>query len=160
MRFYEDYEYQPKCLKLFNNYKNIIEGLMPFARVEHIGSSSVPGAISKGDLDIFVGVDTDKMHITINTIKDLGFKEKKNTLRTPELCMLESETEDVAVQVISNGSEFEFFIFFRDKLCSSKKLVLEYNSLKKSCEGMDEDEYRRIKSRFIEKVLSATVSEH
>lgn len=32
--------------------------VLPFARVEHIGSSAVPVSIEKGDLDIFVGVET------------------------------------------------------------------------------------------------------
>ncbi len=57
MKFHEASEYQESNNRLFEVYRAKIISLLPTARIEHIGSSSVPGAISKGDLDIFVGVD-------------------------------------------------------------------------------------------------------
>jgi GrpB-like predicted nucleotidyltransferase (UPF0157 family) len=57
MKFYEASEYQECTNRLFEIYRAKIILLLPTARIEHIGSSSVPGAISKGDLDIFVGVE-------------------------------------------------------------------------------------------------------
>ncbi|CAM3485341.1 hypothetical protein PAMA111031_04255 [Paraphotobacterium marinum] len=43
-------------MKLFEKYKNKIQSILPKAKIEHIGSSSIPNAISKGDLDILIGV--------------------------------------------------------------------------------------------------------
>jgi GrpB-like predicted nucleotidyltransferase (UPF0157 family) len=85
----------------------------------------------------------------------LGFKEKVDTLRTLELCMLESKSsDDVAFQLVANGSEFEFFLIFRDKLRANPSLVQQYNALKMSCEGLSQDDYRRKKSDFINHVLT------
>jgi GrpB-like predicted nucleotidyltransferase (UPF0157 family) len=57
MKFFEQNEYQEKCSALFLKIKSEISTVLPSAKIEHIGSSSVPGVISKGDLDIYVGVD-------------------------------------------------------------------------------------------------------
>lgn len=154
MRFFNPEEYQTFNEKLFLRYKSKIEEVLPDVRVEHIGASAIPTAISKGDLDIFVGVEAFKLERVVQLIVTLGFQEKFDTLRTPELCMLESSsTEDVAIQVVANGSEFEFFLIFRDKLRSNMSLVQQYNELKLSCECLSQDAYRLKKSAFIEQVL-------
>lgn len=154
MRFFNSEEYQAFNEKLFLRYKSKIEEVLPDVRVEHIGASAIPTAISKGDLDIFVGVEAFELERVVQLLVTLGFQEKVDTLRTPDLCMLEAiSNEEVAIQVVSNGSEFEFFLIFRDKLRSNMSLVQQYNELKLSCEGLSQDAYRLKKSAFIEQVL-------
>ena len=154
MRFFNPEEYQAFNEKLFLRYKSKIEEVLPDVRVEHIGASAIPTAISKGDLDIFVGVEAFELERVVQLLVTLGFQEKIDTLRTPELCMLESSSiENVAIQVVANGSEFEFFLIFRDKLRSNMSLVQQYNELKLSCEGLSQDAYRLKKSAFIDQVL-------
>ena len=155
MKFYEAPYYQENCMKLFEKYKNKIQSILPKAKIEHIGSSSIPNAISKGDLDILIGVRVEYIESTIEKLKTLGFEEKEDTLRTNELCMLESlsTTEEVAFQVIANGSKFEFFLDFRDKLRNNPRLVTQYNELKKICVGLSPDDYRLKKARFIDYIL-------
>ncbi|PML11454.1 GrpB family protein [Vibrio lentus] len=155
MKFYSAEQYQAACYELFIRYEREIKKLIPNARVEHVGASSIPSAVSKGDLDIFVGVDLGELEDVIERLTTLGFNEKLDTLRTPELCMLEStSSDDVALQVVANSSEFEFFLRFRDKLRANPALVEQYNTLKMSCEGLPQDEYREKKSTFIEHVLA------
>ena len=154
MKFYSAEQYQAACSKLFVRYGRDIKMLTPNARVEHVGASSIPFAVSKGDLDIFVGVDLGELEDVIERLTTLAFKEKLDTLRTPELCMLESTSgDDVALQVVANGSEFECFLAFRDKLRANPVLVEQYNTLKMSCEGWPQEEYREKKADFIEHVL-------
>ena len=154
MKFLNADKYQPACNKLYLQYQSKVSKLLPEARIEHIGASSVPGAISKGDLDIFVGVEAPELEKSVEILKTLGFQEKLGTLRTPELCMLESKTEDVAFQVVANGSEFEDFLIFRDRLRANSELLKQYNELKRSCEGLSHEDYRSRKSVFVEQVLS------
>ncbi|NNN40816.1 DUF3265 domain-containing protein [Vibrio sp. 7-5(1-a)] len=154
MQFYKADEYQASCENLYRKYELQIAALLPSATIEHIGASSIPNAVSKGDLDILVGVNGNELEKAVKLLSTLGFNEKSNTLRTPELCMLENSSgEDVAFQVVANGSEFEFFVRFRDKLRESPELVQQYNELKMSCTGWTQEEYRRKKSAFIEHVL-------
>ena len=154
MKFYPAEQYQTACHEMFARYERGIKKLIPNARIEHVGASSIPSAVSKGDLDIFVGIESSELEYAAEQLTTLGFKEKLDTLRTPELCMLESTSgDDVALQVVANGSEFECFLTFRDKLLSAPALVEQYNALKMSCEGWLQEEYREKKADFIEHVL-------
>jgi len=157
MKFYQEEIYRQNCIDLYSYYKEKVHYLIPSARIEHIGSSSVPGSISKGDLDIFVGVNLEDHEKSVITLTSLGFQIKEGTLKTPELCMLEKQDQNVALQVVANGSKYEFFIEFRDKLIESPELLKEYNELKMSCESLDAEEYRKIKSTFIERTLNLSM---
>lgn len=154
MQFLLPKDYQAACQAKFEYYKVAILQLLPAAIVEHIGASSIPGAISKGDLDIYIGVTQDQHAQAITILKTLNFYEKQNTLRTETLCMLESSNnDDVAFQVVAMGSQFEMFLHFRDALRAAPELVRHYNALKARCVGMAPDKYRTQKSKFITGVL-------
>jgi len=155
MVFLETEQYQQRCAQLFNSYQKDISTLLPFAKIEHIGSSAIPNAISKGDLDIYIEVMSEQFEFAIEQLKTLNFIEKQNTLRTQELCMLESlNDDDVAFQIVVSGSIFTFFLAFKNKLIESPTLVNEYNQLKLQCSHLDPDQYRAIKSDFINRVLN------
>ena len=154
MQFFSAHEYQPNCAQLFEDYKNKIQPLIPFAVIEHIGSSAIPNAISKGDLDIYIEVPTHRFIDAIQQLQQLNFKEKLDTLRTHELCMLESQQHDVALQIVVTGSEFCNFITFRDLLRNSPSLTQQYNQLKQRGIELSQDQYREIKADFIQSVLS------
>lgn len=156
MKFYNYETYIPNLKPIYEELEKNIGDLLPLARIEHVGASSVEGSISKGDLDILVAVEQSQFEKSMNQIKSLGFYEKKDTLRTDELCMLVTdkyEGEDVAIQLIVNGSNFENFLSFRELLRSSKELLSQYNELKKSSINLDQEEYRNKKSLFISSVL-------
>jgi GrpB-like predicted nucleotidyltransferase (UPF0157 family) len=155
MRFYLAEEYQPLCHARFAYYQTQIKALLTNAEIEHIGASSIPNAISKGDLDIYIAVDQSEFNDAIQKLYGLNFQEKLATLRTDQLCMLESlNGDDVAFQLVVKGSEFESFIKFRDRLRQSPELVQTYNNLKKHCENLDMIDYRIEKNKFISTVLN------
>lgn len=69
--------------------------------------------------------------------------------------MLESQNnDDVAIQWVVAGSEFESFILFRDRLRASVDLVEQYNLLKLNSVFLSMNQYREKKSQFIRYVLS------
>lgn len=154
MKLFQANQYQAKCRERYSYYRQFLLKQLPSARIEHIGASAIPNAMSKGDLDIFVGIEAIDFELTIQTLCRLGFEEKHDTLRTSELCMLTFPAEETALQVVVNGSEFEFFLNFRDKLRSSPRLVEQYNALKISCTGLSDEEYRIKKAHFIKQVLA------
>ncbi|WP_413581786.1 GrpB family protein [Bdellovibrio sp. HCB288] len=162
MRFLEPSEFLPKVEAIFSDLKDKIKMALPNADVEHIGSSAIKGAISKGDLDVLVRVLPPNFEIAISKIKELGFAEKSGTLRTEQLCMLVTDVYnwDVAVQLIAKNSEFEDFVSFRDRLNDDPGLVLAYNQLKLSSRELSPENYRQKKSAFIEMVLRNENSNH
>jgi GrpB-like predicted nucleotidyltransferase (UPF0157 family) len=155
MKFLKASDYQEKVNSIFRILESELLELLPSICIEHIGSSSIPNAISKGDLDVFISVSLDSFLEVLEVIKSIGFEEKKGTLRTDELCMLVTDkfNDDVAVQLVVEGSEFENFIIFRDLLRMSPQLVEEYNDLKLASVGLSEDEYRMKKSKWIKGVI-------
>jgi GrpB-like predicted nucleotidyltransferase (UPF0157 family) len=155
MKFYEQSEYEEKVNSIFELLKRDLLENKISSRVEHIGASSISGSVSKGDLDVFVGVEKENFNHALEGIKELGFYEKEDTLRTDELCMLVTDkyNHDVAIQLVVNGSEFEYFISFRDFMRAHPKLVEELNQLKRDCAGLESDDYRSVKSKWVEKII-------
>ncbi len=152
---------QPQAATVFASVAQELAALLPHAQVEHIGASAIPGAVSKGDLDICVLVAPHTHQSAVDTLLAAGYTPKADTLRTPALCMLLSpRTElDVALQVVARGSEFEsFFLHFRDALRADPLLVAQYNQLKQQFADSGEERYRAEKSRFIAAVLNATAA--
>jgi len=156
MRFFKTLEYQPHVDRLFKELSEKIHEALPGVEVEHIGSSAIRGAISKGDLDILVRVSPKDFALAIQALERIGFMVKAGTFRSDELCML-CGPQDSAVQLIVAGSEFEMFARFRDLLNANPEWVEQYNSLKESCAGWTQEDYRVRKSAFIERILKEPV---
>ena len=156
MQFFHPKNYLKQATDAFILIKKKIKYALPTAKIEHIGSSAIFGALSKGDLDVFVGVSSEEFENSLKKLEGLGFKIKKGTLRTSSLCMFETFDYkiDVGIQLVELGSEFENFLTFRDLMNSNPSLVAKYNRLKEKSVRLKPDDYRKIKSQFIEKVLS------
>lgn len=155
MQIYPPEQYQEQLQSLFDTYLQQIQTLLPQARVEHIGSSAIPGAWSRADLDILLCVPEQAFDQTIQLLKRLHFREKVATSKRSELCILEAinTQEDVEIYLVAENSYLLNFIDFRDILRGQPKLVDAYNNLKKSSQDLNEDEYRNRKTQFIESVL-------
>ena len=156
VRFLEPDQFIHKLSRIFANLKSRISEKLPASNIDHVGSSAIKGAISKGDLDILVRVDIADLERGISALQELGFTVKQGTLRTESLCMLVTTefSEDVAVQLVAQGSEFENFIIFRDRLNTNPDLVKQYNQLKLESAGLSAADYRTRKSKFIQRVLA------
>ncbi|WP_298633676.1 GrpB family protein [uncultured Umboniibacter sp.] len=146
----------PQTNVVFDDAARRLSTLLPYARIEHIGSTAIPGSMTKGDVDIFLGVDRALHSKSIATLSEHGFHIKHDTHRDQALCMMTTDLYDidVAVQVVENESVYEFFITFRDQLLSSRELLAEYNDIKCAACNMSENEYREAKAQFIERVLN------
>lgn len=152
-------DYQPAVQALFERSAAALQTLLPAARVEHVGASSIPGACSKGDLDICVIVPPEMHAQVVDLLCAQGFEIKQDTLRTPALCMLLAppdwaQGQDLALQIVAQGSPFEDFLRFRDALRREPALVAAYDAVKRAHWDQGEDAYRAAKARFIESVLA------
>ena len=152
MHFLQPNEYQPQAERLYEDLKVRLSFAIPYSEIEHIGSSAIAGAISKGDLDVLVRVSKEQFADAITAIESLGFSIKVGTLKTESLHIFQG-SNNTAIQLIERGSEFEDFIKFRDRMNADSSLVEKYNRLKIICTGKPDYEYRALKSKFIETVL-------
>ena len=57
---------------VFNWLENAVSTVLPDASIEHIGSSAVPGSLTKGDVDIMVLVDETEIMNAVSLVKQHG----------------------------------------------------------------------------------------
>lgn len=150
-------DYQAEVQARYERVQARVQALLPAAQLEHVGASSIPGAVSKGDLDIAVLVPPAELERCVQTLIGAGYTEQQDTLRTPELCMLNSAAGDAdehALQLVAAGSSFATqFLAFRDRLRADPAQLAAYNALKLRHAGEGPDGYRAAKARFIEALL-------
>lgn len=157
MKFFGAKACEDRAKAIFKKWKSIIEAEIPSSKVEHVGSTAVHGALTKGDIDLYVEIPKDAHATAVSAIETMGFRVKLDTHRDSELCMLEHPgVEGFALQVVARGSRYNFFLRFRDALNSDEYLVQQYNDLKLSCIGATPEQYRERKTRFILDVLHST----
>lgn len=155
MKLFKAEQYQPRCRRVYLHYFTLLSKVLPEVKIEHIGASEIPNAISKGDLDIYVAVDQAEFDHAQRCISALGFEKKLDSFHSKELCMFESKIrDDVVIQRVVKESRYDFFLQFRDQLISSAHLRQQYNALKCESAHLELEQYRERKSIFIQNVLT------
>jgi GrpB-like predicted nucleotidyltransferase (UPF0157 family) len=141
--------------QLFEHWTSKIIEIIPGAEIEHIGSTAVSNSMTKGDVDLYVGVQANQFKAAIRSLRSIGFINKPEHFQDDKLCMLvNDEVPDIALQVVSKGSKYEFFLIFRDLLRNDRELNHAYSQLKLDSIECNPEEYRQKKAIFIEAVLA------
>ena len=159
VEFVEEAAIRSTVSAVFESINATLTALLPTAQIEHIGSTSIPGAITKGDLDICVLVgqgafaEADRV-ISEQFARNVGSHESAslssfvdNSLPVP-----------VGIQLVALGGNEDFFLRWRDLLRSSPEVLKQYEVLKRHWHGRSHEGYRRAKSTFIEQTLHASVA--
>jgi GrpB-like predicted nucleotidyltransferase (UPF0157 family) len=139
---------------VFESLRTKVAALLPNARIEHIGSTSIPGSITKGDLDICVQVERaafgEADHI-------LAGRFARNVGSDPTASLSSfvdnSWPVPVGIQLVVVGGDEDFFLRWRDLLRGSPRLLKRYDELKRLWHGRSHEGYRAAKSKFIEEAL-------
>jgi GrpB-like predicted nucleotidyltransferase (UPF0157 family) len=140
----------------FDAHRRDVVALLPAAEVEHIGATAVPGALTKGDVDLLVRVPEREFAEAVSILqKRYVIHQLHNWTRTLASFKAPGAREPpVGVQLVVAGSDADgFFGPFRDALINDPALLAEYNELKLSMDGMDYQSYTERKGEFVENVL-------
>jgi len=147
-----------------SDFESIAQFLKPAlvgtsATIVHIGSTSIPGSISKPiiDIDVVARTKEDTNHLlrSLESIGyvhrgDLGISGRESFLHPPHLAYHH------LYLVQENSAAYRDHVDFKSALVASPQLLSEYNSLKRSLEPLllsDRAAYTDGKKEFIEKVL-------
>jgi GrpB-like predicted nucleotidyltransferase (UPF0157 family) len=156
--------YDPRFPEVAARIAALIEAGVPVARVEHVGSTAVPGCDGKGVIDLMMLYPPGGLVAARDAVDGLGFQRQTNRDPFPEERPLrvgsfehDGESYRVHVHVIAaDSSEAAEQIWFRDRLRSDPALVGEYAALKQLvvADGVaDSIEYNKGKDDFIQLVL-------
>lgn len=147
-------EYLERANKVFEDQKRRIQALLLNADIQHIGSTAIPGSITKGDLDINVRVSKNDFDKAIEVLKQLyDVNQPENWNDT--FASFKDENNlgiDFGLQLSIKDSKYDDFTKLRDVLINDPNLVQEYNQMKQKYEGKGMDEYRKEKANFFQKL--------
>ena len=158
-------DYDPAWKKLFYSEKQIIQGAIGvnnIIRIEHIGSTAIPGLCAKPTIDILVEIkddtDTGKM---IELLKQIGYDPiPKPENPAPHLMFAKgySETgysgQTFHIHLRYRGKQDE--VLFRDYLIRNPTAANEYAELKRKLSIVfinNREAYTNNKTDFIKEIL-------
>ncbi|MBI3494731.1 GrpB family protein [Candidatus Saccharibacteria bacterium] len=134
----------------FKEEKELILGLVPTADVQHIGSTVIPGAITKGDLDIQVSVSRKEFNIAVDRLRT-RYAVSYPDIWSDTFACFQDHTDPqlpIGVQLTMRGADCDDFYKMRDKFIEDPQLLEQYNSFKRGFEGRAEPDYKQAKREF------------
>lgn len=155
VNFYNNEELYQNAEQAFLKHRSLIRRLLPDADIQHIGSTAIPGSMTKGDLDIQVRVEAALFPIAVQRLSTL-YKLNEGSTQTDSFRAFKDDSENppLGVQLTVIDSEYDFFWKFRNILLMNDKYQKQYDDLKKNYEGKDMEHYREAKSEFFEKLMA------
>ena len=159
------YEYSGEWAAKFRLHKAIIANALGeiALRIEHIGSTSVPGLGAKPIIDILVVVpDSGDEDTYLSSLESAGYELRVREPEFDEHRMVRTPDKDVHVHVFSpNSKEIEKYLVFRNWLRQNVKDRARYESVKRSLaerDWNDMNKYAEAKSEVVESILSLAMS--
>ena len=91
--------------------------LPPSADIVHIGSTAIPGCLTKGDLDVCVRVNREDV-ARVDALLATGYARNTGSFRSAEFSAFKDDSHHppLGVQLVARGSELDVFVGFRDCL--------------------------------------------
>ena len=126
-----------------------LRALLPGADLQHVGSTAVPGALTKGDLDIQVRVPPASFAAAEVALAATYARNAGNPAREGFASFeVRGGDVDVGIQLTSIDGADDSFWRFRELLLARRDVQAAYDALKRSHEGGPMDAYRRAKDAF------------
>jgi GrpB-like predicted nucleotidyltransferase (UPF0157 family) len=131
-----------------------LDQLVPALDIEHIGATSLPDGLTKGDVDVNLRVDAGQFdHVVAMLSTRFGIAQPQNWTATYASFSDDRRALPVGIQVTVKGSNDDFLVMLRDRLRSDADLRREYNHLKHQNSSAGADVYWQAKNDFLQRLL-------
>jgi GrpB-like predicted nucleotidyltransferase (UPF0157 family) len=161
--------YDPRAIDVAAAVGLLIENVAPWVKVEHIGSTAIPGCAGKGIVDVMVMYPPSRLEATRAAIDALGFQHQKAGHIFPEERPMRvgamehggSRYRLHAHVIVTTSPEVESLRRFRDLLCADSALRDAYQDKKRAIvhSGVREPRaYTQAKGEFISSVIGTVTS--
>jgi GrpB-like predicted nucleotidyltransferase (UPF0157 family) len=131
--------------------------LLPRAEFHHIGATAIPGAVTKGDVDVLLRVDAAEFPHAVDCLRQrFAIKQAKNW--TAVFASFGDDSSfpfPLGVQLVIRESEADIFLFLHEYLSADTKSLAEYNRIKEEAAPLGADAYWEAKNRFLSQILSS-----
>jgi GrpB-like predicted nucleotidyltransferase (UPF0157 family) len=152
----------PIAADIFSRVSTQLRGLLPDAELHHIGATAIPGALTKGDLDVLVRVD----RVRFQPARDLlrgSFEVKQPQNWDAHFASFGSDAGyalPVGVQLVVKESEADFFLFVHEYILSHPDILATYNRVKQEYADESPAEYWSAKDRVLAPIVALRVKAH
>ncbi|WP_127509661.1 GrpB family protein [Paenibacillus humicus] len=155
VRFQDSSAFREAAESLFLAEKAKLLAVLPEADIQHVGSTSLPRGLTKGDLDIQVRVRADRFAEAVVMLSSL-YERNEGSSSTEHFRAFKDDgaVPPLGIQLTVAGSETDFFWKFREVLARNESYLQEYDSLKRRYDGCGMDEYRAEKNAFFERLMT------
>jgi GrpB-like predicted nucleotidyltransferase (UPF0157 family) len=154
-------DYDPDWPKKFETHARVIAGALGESalRIEHIGSTSVPGLAAKPIIDILVEVpDSADEAAYLPQLEAAGYVLRVREPEWNEHRMFRNPEKEVHIHVYTAGCpEIERYLTFRDRLRRNTGDRHRYERTKRELAGKewsDMNEYAQAKTEVVESIIA------
>lgn len=154
----ESFEIMPRIDAAFERLERWLAQDWPRASIEHVGSTAVPGSLTKGDLDVQIRVDSSDFE-PLRRALSRRYRENPGGFGGAESRSFEFDDDGLPIgvhlTVRETSNDFQWRI--RDTLAHRLDLVGEYNALKRVHRGkpIHGDDYLQAKDAFFSRVMQS-----
>ena len=151
--------YQELATAAYEDAELLLSSILPDARIEHVGASAIPGAYSRGGVDICVAVPRDAFDEALGVLGEAGYvfvsRSQDDAADRRAVLAAPYGTVPLKLQLIESGSRHEALMAFREALRGNAELLARYNALKIEAGPQGGVAYGAAKARFIAEVAAA-----
>ena len=132
---------------------------LPIAITLWIGSTAIPHALTKGDVDLNVRVAHERFHGAVSVLRRLYSLHQLENWSDSFASFKDDDSFPLkfGVQLTVRGSSDDFFLVLRDLFLADRQLAKEYDDLKRSFDGKSTDAYWAAKAAFFTRLLELHV---
>src|SRR3989442_10436859 len=121
--------------------------------IEHIGGTSMPDGLTKGDVDVNLRVDEDRFdHVVAALSTRFDVAQPENWTATYASFSDTCRGVPVGIQVTVEGSDDDFLVTLRDLMRDDTELRHQYDAIKRANAPSGRDPYWRAKHDFLSRV--------
>lgn len=130
--------------------------LAPTAEIEHIGSTAIPGTLTKGDIDVVLRISATDFADVITALRQVYAEAQRENWTADFASFKDDQTGPLpfGIQVVVRGTENDDFVRLRDLLRTEADARSRYNAVKQAHADADFEAYWRAKDRLIRELLA------
>ncbi|MEF3353012.1 GrpB family protein [Paenibacillus sp. GYB006] len=146
-------KYHDQATELFLQESKKLKELLAHADIHHVGSSAIPGTLTKGDVDIQVRVKQEDFDEAVRVLESLYPVDEKGEQTASFRSFYTKETIlPLGIQLTVCHTKHDVFHKFRDVLLINEGYRDQYDELKASYEGKDLESYREAQRHFFDQL--------
>ena len=127
--------------------------LAPGVELEHIGATSMPDGVTKGDVDVNLRVDADRFDQVVGALSSrFDVAQPQNWTETYASFSDTRRGVPLGIQVTVRGSDDDFLVALRDLMRDDPELRHEYDAIKRANARAGRDAYWHAKHDFLRRV--------